>query len=310
MTSRQLPHLSDQLFLTDAGFETWLLFQKGFNMPCFAAYPLAQLEEGRAAFKEYFSDIFDLARQNRVGVVLDTYTWRANPNWGQELGHDLDHLQQVNDQAVRDAKELRRTLGDGLNVIVNGIIGPRGDGYDPKSVMTVQEAQAYHGFQAGILACSGVDMISALTLTNVPEAIGIANAAAELGVPCVISFTLETDGRLPTGELIQDAIALVDEKATTKPAYFMINCAHPDHFSTMIPEGADWAQRIGGVRANASRMSHAELDCCETLDDGDPVELGAQYAKLRQLMPSMRVFGGCCGTDHRHLEQICAALAS
>ncbi len=309
MTSKLLPHLSDQLFLTDAGLETWLLFEKGFDMPCFAAYPLAQRKEGRAALKEYFTGIFDLARQNGVGFLLDTYTWRANPDWGQELGHDLDHLRLVNTQAVEDAKELRRCLGDGMNVLVNGIIGPRGDGYDPKSIMTVEEAQTYHGFQVSVLAGSGVDLISALTITNVPEAIGIANAAAQVNMPCVISFTLETDGRLPTGELLQDAIAQVDAQAKAKPVYFMINCAHPDHFNTMIPEGADWGQRIGGVRANASRMSHAELDCCETLDDGDPVELAAQYAQLRQMLPSMRVFGGCCGTDHRHLEQICAALA-
>ena len=308
MTSTKLPHQSDQLFLTDAGLETWLVFEKGFDLPCFAAYPLAQLEEGRAAFKEYFAPIFDLARQNGTGFLLDTYTWRANPDWGQELGHDLDHLRHVNCQAVQDAKELRRTLGDGLNVLVNGIIGPRGDGYDPKSIMTVEEAQAYHEFQVGVLAHAGVDMVSALTLTNVPEAVGVANAVAELGVPCVISFTVETDGRLPTGEMLQDAITQVDTAATTKPAYYMVNCAHPDHFRTMIPEGSDWAQRIGGVRANASRMSHAELDCCETLDDGDPVELGAQYAQLRQLLPGMRVVGGCCGTDHRHLAQICAAL--
>lgn len=310
MTRAKLPNGSEQLFLTDAGFETWLLFKKGFDMPCFAAYPMSQSTEGQAAIVEYFKPIFDLARQNNTGFVLDTNTWRANPDWGQELGHDLDHLTTVNEDAVQSAIELRREFGQGLNVLINGVIGPRGDGYDPKTIMSVKDAQDYHGFQIAIFAKSGVDMISALTITNIPEAIGVANAAAEAGVPCVISFTLETDGRLPTGERLCDAIAQVDAQAIAKPAYFMINCAHPDHFTNMIPEGADWVNRIGGVRANASRMSHAGLDCCETLDDGDPVELGEQYKNLRKLMPGLKVFGGCCGTDHRHLTQICNSLAA
>ncbi|WP_299848431.1 homocysteine S-methyltransferase family protein [uncultured Roseovarius sp.] len=310
MTHRKLPHETNQLFLTDAGFETWLLFIKGFDMPCFAAYPLSRVADGRAAIEEYFKPIFDLARENNTGLVLDTNTWRANPDWGQELGHDLDHLRAVNEEAVTSAMNMRRDFGQGLNVLINGVIGPRGDGYDPKTIMSVEEAQDYHGFQVATFAKSGVDMVSALTITNIPEAIGVANAAAKAGMPCVISFTLETDGCLPTGERLGDAIAQVDARAKTKPAYFMINCAHPDHFVDIIPKDADWIKRIGGVRANASRMSHAELDCCETLDDGDPVELGEQYAALRQLLPNLKVFGGCCGTDHRHLSQICNSLAA
>lgn len=310
MTHVKLPHESEKLFLTDAGFETWLLFDKGFDMPCFAAYPLAENAKGRAAFDEYFAPIFELAQQNDTGFVLDTYTWRANPDWGLELGHDLDHLTTVNTNAVKTAEDMRSKLGQGLNVLINGVIGPRGDGYDPKTVMSVQEAQDYHGFQIAIFAKTNVDMVSGLTLTNVPEAIGIANAAAKSGLPCVISFTLETNGRLPTGEALSDAIAQVDAQAVTKPAYFMINCAHPDHFANMIPLGADWTRRIGGVRANASRMSHAELDCCETLDDGDPVEFGTQYASLRKRLPNLKVFGGCCGTDHMHLSQICKSIAA
>jgi S-methylmethionine-dependent homocysteine/selenocysteine methylase len=309
MTSTKLPTGSDMIFLTDAGFETWLLFNKGFDMPCFASYPLAGNAEGRAAITEYFSPMFDLARKYHTGFVLDTPTWRANPDWGQELGHDLAHLTTVNTESVKAAKDMRSDLGQGLNVVINGVVGPRGDGYDPKTIMTVEDAQAYHSFQIAILAISGVEMVTALTFTNVPEAIGVANAAAAVDLPCVISFTLETDGLLPTGESLSDAMAQVDTQAVTRPAYFMINCAHPDHFMNVIANDADWIDRIGGVRANASRMSHAELDCCETLDDGDPIELGQQYADLRHLLPNLRVFGGCCGTDHRHLAEICKSLA-
>ena len=277
-------------------------------MPHFAAFPLLRTAEGRDAMTEYFVPLMELARQYSAGFVLDTNTWRANPDWGQLLGYDLPELTKVNTEAVKFAKELRSTHSPGQNVLINGVIGPRGDGYDPATVMSHTEAKNYHTFQVNVFSDCKVDMISALTITNTPEAIGIAGAAAEAKVPCVISFTLETDGCLPTGQPLADAIAEVDADETRKPAYFMINCAHPDHFRSVINTGGDWTDRIGGLRANASRMSHAELDCCEVLDDGDPQELAQLYAEIRQSLRKMTVFGGCCGTDHRHVEQICQAL--
>jgi S-methylmethionine-dependent homocysteine/selenocysteine methylase len=310
MKSVRLPNEGDQMFLTDAGFETWMLFKEGFEMPHFAAFPLLRSTKARAAIREYFEPLFDLARQHNAGFVLDTNTWRASPDWGPLLGFDPDELAKLNAEAVESVKVLRDTLGHGVNTLINGVIGPRGDGYDPKTIMTAQEAQDYHSFQIGVFARSKVDMISALTITNIPEAIGVANAAAEFGIPCVISFTLETDGCLPTGEKLSEAIAQVDANTTTKPAYFMINCAHPDHFRHIAAEGGDWINRLGGLRANASRMSHAELDNSEELDDGNPVELGQQYADLKAIFPAMNVFGGCCGTDHRHVAQICGSLNS
>ncbi|MCQ0092251.1 homocysteine S-methyltransferase family protein [Roseovarius sp. M141] len=303
-----LPHQSDQMFLTDAGFETSMLFHKGFDMPYFAFFPMLRTVEGRAAMKDYFAQFMETARQNDAGFVLDTNTWRANPDWAGLLGHDRHDLAAINREAVTFADELRREFGADMNVLINGVIGPRGDGYDPSTIMSADDAEAYHGFQIDVLADSGADMVSALTMTNTFEAIGIARAAGKAGVPCVISFTLETDGRLPTGETLGDAIGEVDANCEVKPAYYMINCAHPDHFRGMLEQGGAWANRICGVRANASRMSHAELDQCEVLDDGNPQELGQQYAVLAQLLPKLNVFGGCCGTDHRHVAQICEAV--
>jgi homocysteine S-methyltransferase len=144
-------------------------------------------------------------------------------------------------------------------------------------------------------------MISAMTLTYAAEAIGIVQAAKEIDVPAVIAFTLETDGRLPSGQPLGDAIAEVDAATNAGPIYYMINCAHPDHFRDALDTNAPWILRIGGIRANASRMSHAELDEAEVLDDGDPIELGALNMELLQLLPNIRVIGGCCGTDHRHV---------
>ena len=173
--------------------------------------------------------------------------------------------------------------------------------------MSAEEAEAYHAFQVESFEEAGADFVSAITMTNVNEAIGIASAAAKVGITSVISFTVETDGRLPTGEALADAIAGVDAAAEAAPAYYMINCAHPTHFVDALDAGAPWVKRLRGIRANSSCRSHAELDNAPELDIGNPVELGAQYAVLRKRLPSLTVLGGCCGTDHRHVSEIAAA---
>lgn len=254
MNPAHLPAMTDRISLTDAGFETTMLFHKEFEMPQFAAFPLPGTTEGRDAMTEYFVPFMALARQNNAGFVLDTNTWRANPDWGQLLGCNLAELTKVNTEAVEFTEELRSTRSPDQNVLINAVIGPRGDGYDSTTVMSHIEAKNYHAFQVNIFADCKVDMISVLTITNTPEAIGIANTAAEAKVPCVISFTLETDGCLPTGQTLADAIAAVEADEARRPAYFMINRAHPGHFRNVINKAGDWTDRIGGLRANASRM--------------------------------------------------------
>ncbi|MEM9637478.1 MAG: homocysteine S-methyltransferase family protein [Pseudomonadota bacterium] len=303
----QLPHENSRSFLTDAGLETWLLFQQGFDLPYFASFSLLDDQKGSAAMTEYFSGFLDLAAAQDTGFVLDTCTWRANPDWAARMGHDLTALEEINKGAVSFAAALRAQRAQNADVLINGVIGPRGDGYDPASIMSVAEARAYHQFQVDVFARSGVDLVSAITMTNTPEAIGVANAAARADVPSVVSFTVETDGKLPTGQHLSEAIAETDAESDVAPAYYMINCAHPDHFRDVLGSGG-WIDRICGLRANASRMSHAELDACEELDDGNPEELGGLYADLRRLLPRLNVFGGCCGTDLRHVSSICHAV--
>ena len=303
-----MPHTTDQMFLTDAGFETSMLFHKGFDMPHFAFFPMLRSSKGRAAMKEYFVPFLELARQSDTGFILDTNTWRANPDWGQLLGYDINELARIDAEAVDFAADLRQDFGAGVNVLINGVIGPRGDGYNPSTIMNVVEAKEYHQLQVNNFARNKADIVSAITITNAPEATGVALAAAEAGIPCVISFTVETDGKLPSGQALGDAIEETDAQSSVKPAYYMINCAHPDHFRDMLKQGGDWINRIHGLRANASRLSHAELDECEVLDDGNPQELAQHYADLRTLLPKLNVFGGCCGTDHRHVTQICHAV--
>jgi S-methylmethionine-dependent homocysteine/selenocysteine methylase len=195
-------------------------------------------------------------------------------------------------------------------MVISGCVGPRGDGYDPGQMMSEAEAEAYHRQQVGAFGETKVDLVTAITMTNTPEAIGLVRAAVACELPVVVAFTVETDGRLPTGQDLKDAIAAVDAATDDAPAYYMVNCAHPTHFEAVLEARDPWIMRLRGVRANASRRSHAELNEAPDLDDGDPVELGAQYAQLLRQHPQINVLGGCCGTDHRHIEQIASACKS
>ena len=302
-----LPQLTaDRPFLTDGGLETTLVFQDGLELPDFAAFPLLDSDEGRASLAAYYMPYLDLAERFGTGFVLDTPTWRANLDWGARLGYDAVGLAAVNHRAVEFVTSLaaRRPA---VPVIVNGVVGPRGDGYVVGSTMSAAEAAAYHGLQARSFAEAGARMMSAITMTYAHEAIGIARAAAAVTLPVVISFTVETDGRLPSGESLGDAIAQVDDGCPVAPAYYMVNCAHPTHFSNQLEVGAPWLARVRGVRANASRLSHAELDAATELDRGDLVELASLYAAMGSKI-DLRVLGGCCGTDHEHVALIADAL--
>ena len=302
-----LPQFNGTPFLADGGLETWLVFHDGVELPAFAAFPLLASEDGRQRLRRYFEPFLRLAAERRTGFVLDTPTWRANPDWGRQLGWDADRLSAINRAAAAFAIELRETSDRGTKVVINGVIGPRGDGYRVEVTMTAEEARAYHAPQVEALRDGGAEMVSALTMTYAEEAIGVARAADAAGLPCVVSFTVETDGKLPSGQTLRAAIEQLEQETDGAPAYYMINCAHPTHFADAIADPGPWLDRIGGVRANASRQSHAELDAATALDSGDPEELARQYRFLRVQLPRLAVLGGCCGTDLRHVRAICEA---
>ncbi len=295
-------------WLTDGGLETDLIYSQGIDLPDFAAFPLVGTPQGEAALSRYFSPFLALARDHGTGFILDTATWRAGQVWGERLGLDHGAVARVNADAVRFARKLRDEWSE-IDIVVNGVVGPSGDGYRADAELSAWHARMAHAVQVDALARAGADLISAMTMTHAAEAIGIAGAAAAAGLPCVISFTVETDGRLPSGQPLEEAIYDV-EQLETPPLWYMVNCAHPDHFGDLFDPAQDWVQRIGGIRANASRLSHAELDQSTELDDGDPEEFGALYADLATRLPALRVIGGCCGTDHRHVGAAGAACQS
>lgn len=285
--------------VTDGGLETDLLFLRGFDLPEFASFPLLDTDEGRAALRDYYLEYADIAVRAGAPLLLETPTWRANPDHAALLGYDAAALDRVNRESVDFMAALASDRADDLvGWEVGGVLGPRGDGYATAGPVDPDAAADYHRPQLASFAAAGASRVTALTLTEVGEAIGIARAAAEVGLPVAIGFTVETDGRLPDGTSLASAVDQVDRVAP--PAYYVINCAHPSHILADLTEGS-WRERVGGLRVNASTMSHAELDESETLDDGDPVQLAADQRPLVDAFPRLEVLGGCCGTDARHV---------
>ena len=303
-----LPQLTESTFLTDGGLETTLIFNQGIDLPHFAAFDLLKNEEGKRILNEYYLDYIDISKQTCKGFILEAPTWRANPDWAMKLGYSLESLDQINRTAIQELEKIRNNHENkDFRISISGCIGPRGDGYSPENQMNIKMAEEYHSFQIKILADTNADLVTAMTLNYNDEAIGIVNAAKKNNIPVVISYTVETDGKLPSGESLGEAITSLDKITNGYVSYFMINCAHPHHFSGVLQPNSNWTRRIKGIRANASIKSHAELDESETLDEGNKEELAKEYQNLKSLLPNLTIIGGCCGTDHTHMEKICEA---
>lgn len=315
VTAAPLPSPDGRLHLTDGGLETVLIFHHGLDLPEFAALPLVDTPDGRARLARYYDEYVALAQHHGTGVVLETPTWRASRDWGAVLGYDAAALARVNADAVALVRRVVEARADDARgsaeagMLVSGCVGPRGDGYLVEDAMSAADAADYHFPQVAALHAAGADLVSALTITSSAEAAGIVLAARQVGAPVVISFTVEVDGRLPSGEGLAEAIGAVDEATGAAAAYFMVNCAHPVHVAPALDGGDAALQRLRGLRANASTLSHAELDAADELDDGDPVDLGERLAVLVAAHPQLRVVGGCCGTDVRHVAAIAAACS-
>jgi homocysteine S-methyltransferase len=306
---RHLPQLKDRLFMTDGGLETTLVFHQGIDLAYFAAFDLLKDESGIERLRNYFVRYAQIARSHELGLILEAPTWRASSDWGAKLGYDALTLADANRKAIGLLLEIRAEFeSQTTKVVISGNLGPRGDGYRPGARMSIDEAQAYHTPQLETFAGTDADMAAAFTMNYIEEAVGITRAAKVLQLPVAISFTLETDGRLPSGDTLAAAIETTDALTSGYPAYYMINCAHPSHFEAVLAGGGRWRERVRGLRANASRRSHAELDESTDLDAGNPEKLGGEYRVLRRHLTRLTVVGGCCGTDDRHVGAICQAL--
>jgi len=302
-TEALLARMEGRPWLTDGGLETAMIFLEGLDLPQFASFTLLDDARGRERMAAYFNGFMDEAERLGAGFVLDTATWRSSDGWGAVMGLSPAEIDRINRAAVDFALSLKAARPDGgRNVIVNGVLGPQGDAYAPDRVLTEAEAEAYWRPQIASLAAAGAEMVTAVTMSDPAQGIGIARAARALGIPAAIGFTVETDGRLVSGMELGEAILRTEEATDGYPAWFMINCAHPSHFRQALK--GDWVKRIGAIRANASTRSHAELDEATELDIGDIEGLARDYAGLQAILPNLRVLGGCCGTDHRHVAAI------
>jgi len=303
-----LPQLSGGLYLTDGGLETTLVFEDGLDLPEFAAFPLLAYEEGRERFRAYYRQYAAVAAENGAGFVLESMTWRANASYGARLGFPSAQLAEFNREAIALLAGVRTELeGHIESVVISGCMGPAGDGYNADEALSADEAEEFHAAQVATFEGTEADMVTAYTMSHTSEAIGLARAADTVGMPCAIGFTVETDGRLPSGEGLGAAIEAVDAATGGTPAYYMINCAHPTHFAGVL-DGGGWTGRIGALRANASTKSHEELDASTELDAGDAARLAREYAQLMPALPNLSVLGGCCGTDHDHVAAIAQAV--
>ena len=304
----QLPQLTDQFFIISGGLETTLTYHEKMELPCFAAFVALKNESGCQWLRNYLKKFVKIAQKYGVGVILSSPTWRASPDWLRKIGYSDQDIVQVNHKAIKILSDIRKEVEtEKCPIVINGSIGPRGDGYNPTMFMSSDEAQKYHATQIGVISETDADMITAYTLNYPDEAIGITRACKEVGMPVVISFTVETDGKLATGQTLKEAIELVDKATLNTPAYYMINCAHPISFANVLVPGEAWLGRIHAVQGNASKKSHAELDNSQELDAGDPVEFAKDNQALLYKLKNLNILGGCCGTNEGHAEEICKA---
>ncbi len=297
-----LPQLGNDIFACYTGMDTDIIYNRGIALPGFASYPLLSTLEGKNILREYYSNLVELARELNVAAILDSVTWVANRDRGAGLNYSREDLKKFNIEAIELIASVREEKGD-LPTVLCGQIGPRGDGYEPSNLMSTKEAESYHAEQIKIYSNTEADLVSASTICYAEEAAGIVRAADHYDIPVSISFTVETDGRLPTGMPLKEAIEKVDDESNSRALYFLINCAHPDHFTNILNHES-WMHRLRGVVANASRCSHSELEVAEDLDEGNPYELGSLIGSLRRLYPHFNIVGGCCGTDMRHMKRI------
>jgi S-methylmethionine-dependent homocysteine/selenocysteine methylase len=305
---QNLPQMNDMLFLSDGGIETSLIYLDGIELPHFAAFDLLKSQAGKRSLRTYYEPYAEIARQHSAGFILESPTWRASADWGAKLGYSKNEMAGFNRAAISLMESLQQEFETASSPMpISGCIGPRGDGYQPGMIMSIDEAESFHTDQAETFSNTAADFISAITMNNLNEALGIVRAARAVDMPIVVSFTVETDGHLPSGETLRQAIEKVDEETNSAPVYYMVNCAHPTHFEGKLAAGMEWTKRIRGIRANASYMSHAQLDAATELDAGNPAEFGQQYRAIRQRLGHVNVLGGCCGTDHRHLAEIAAS---
>lgn len=298
------PRKEGRFYLTEGGTETELMYKHGFELPHFAMFPMLENPDALSRMRDMFRSYLDVAAKHEFCALMGGLDYRASPDWGELLGYSPASLSDANLQSIEFLREIAREYSSQIpEILIQGLIGPRGDAYERNESITENEAEDYHAVQLETLKKADVDSALAITFNNIPESIGVARAAAKIGVPLGISLTLDSNSKLHSGPSLAEAITDIDKETDQSPEYFLINCSHPIEFEPAIEPG-DWIRRIRGVRPNASKMEKIALCQIGHLEDGDPEELGTLCGDLARRYPHMDIWGGCCGTWSNHLNEI------
>jgi S-methylmethionine-dependent homocysteine/selenocysteine methylase len=293
-----------ELFLTEGGTETEIMYKWGFELPHFAMFSLLENRDAMSAMRGIFRRYLDVVAKHEMSAMLTGLDYRASPDWGALLGYSPEALADANHRSIDFLRDVARDYsGDIRRTLVGGCIGPRGDAYQLNRSITSTEAEDYHAVQLTTLKQADVDFACAMTFNNTAEAIGVTRAAARIGVPLVISLTVDATGRLKSGLTVAEAIETIDARTGAMPAFYMLNCSHPVEFASALADG-EWIRRVRGIRPNASKMEKLALCKLGHLEEGDPVELGRLMGDLARRHCHMDVWGGCCGTAEVHLDEI------
>ena len=300
---------SGEIFLTEGGSETEIMYRHGFDLPEFAMFPLLDNPKAVSAMRGVFTEHLDVAAEYGFSFLLTGLDYRASPDWGAKLGYSASALAEANIAAIEFLRDVSGGYGGQIpRLLIGGILGPRGDAYSLNQAISAESAEDYHAVQVETLKSAGVDFACAMTFNNVAESVGAARAAARIGVPLSISLTLNSSCRLQSGPSLADAVSEIDAQAgDDAPDFYLLNCSHPLEYEPALGLG-EWIKRLRGVRPNACPMDKIALCKLDHIEDGDPIELGAQIRDLSNRYPHMDIFGGCCGTGHSHLREIAKAL--
>lgn len=293
-----------RFYLSEGGTETELMYKYGFELPEFAMFPLLNNPDAVSKMREMFRSYLEVVAVNGMCALMGGLDYRASPDWGERLGYSPEGLAEANHHALAFLREIAdEYTTDIQEILIQGVIGPRGDAYERNETITENEAEDYHSVQLKTLKEADVDLALAMTFNNIRESIGVARAAAKVGVPLAISFIVNSESKLDTGQSLGEAIATIDAETNHAPEFYSVNCCHPIEYEPAI-ESYDWINRVRGVRPNASKRDKIALCQLGHLEDGDPVELGQQCGDLARRYPHMDIWGGCCGTWDNHLNEI------
>ncbi|MCB8822139.1 homocysteine S-methyltransferase family protein [Microvirga rosea] len=304
---------SGVVFLTDGGIETRLIYEFSLGLRDFASFPELFDSRGRAALRKVYTSYLDVAAQSGRPMLIGSPTWRAHPDGLRHAGFgEPDDLTRVNTEAVSFLRELRREMKLEKQVYIAGVIGPRGDGYRAEGAPQTEEAQHYHHAQARALADAGVDFLYAPTFASRTELIGVALAMAGTGCTYALAPVINGHGDLPDGSSLSEVISFIDATVQPRPLYYLTGCVHASTFSDAVADDDRlqplMPKRLVGMKANASALPPEKLNDLDHVEGDEPAAFARGILNLHNKY-SLRILGGCCGTDAGHIRALAEGLA-